>query len=140
VKATIDIYMLIDYSVAKKQQKQPPAFEDEEYPNHVYKLHKVFYELKQASRARYECLRDFLIENGFRIDKADSTLFTRKMGKDLFVCQIYVDDIIFYSTNKSFCNEFSKIMTDRFEMSMMGELKHFLSFQIKQLEDDMFIS
>jgi hypothetical protein len=53
------------------------------------------------------------------IGKADSTLFTRKMGKDLFVCQIYVDDIIFDSTNKSFCDEFSKIMTDRIEMSMM---------------------
>jgi hypothetical protein len=53
------------------------------------------------------------------------------MEKDLFVCQIYVDDIIFGSTNKSFCDEFSKIMTDRFEMSMMGELKYFLGFQIK---------
>jgi hypothetical protein len=42
------------------------------------------------------------------------------MGKDLFVRQIYVDDIIFGSTNKSFCDEFGKIMTDRFEMSIMG--------------------
>jgi hypothetical protein len=66
--------------------KQPPGFESEEYPNHVYKLHKTLYGLKQASRAWYECLMNFLIENGFRIDKADSTLFTRKMGKDLFVC------------------------------------------------------
>jgi hypothetical protein len=31
-------------------------------------------------------------------------------------------------------------MTDRFEMSMMGELKFFLGFQIKQLEDDIFLS
>jgi hypothetical protein len=70
----------------------------------------------------------------------DSTLFTRKMGKDLFVCQIYVDNIIFDSTNKSFYDEFIKIMTDRFEMSMMEELKYFLGFQIKQLEDGTFIS
>jgi hypothetical protein len=48
------------------------------------------------------------------------------MGKDLFVCQIYVDDIIFGSTNKSFCDEFSTIMTDRFEMSMMEVLTFFL--------------
>jgi hypothetical protein len=86
----------------------------------------VLYGLKQAPRAWYEFLRDFLIENSFRFGKVDSTLFTRKVGKDLFVCQIYVDDIIFGSTNKSFCDEFSKIMTDRFEMSMMGELKFFL--------------
>jgi hypothetical protein len=88
--------------------EQPPGFESEGYPNHVYKLHKALYGLKQTPRAWYEFLRDFLIENGFRIGKTDSTLFTRKMGKDLFVCQIYVDDIIFGSTNKSFCDEFTK--------------------------------
>jgi hypothetical protein len=100
----------------------------------------MLYGLKQAPRAWYECLKDFLIQNGFRIGKVDSTLFTKKMNKDLFICQIYVDDIMFGSTNKSFCDEFSKIMTDRFEMSMMGELKYFLGFQIKQLEDGTFIS
>jgi hypothetical protein len=120
--------------------EQPPGFESEGYPNHVYKLHKALYGLKQAPRAWYECLRDFLIENGFRIGKADSTLFTRKMGKYLFVCQIYVDDIIFGSTNKSFCDEFSKIMTDRFEMSMMEILTFFLGFQIKQAKEGTFIS
>jgi hypothetical protein len=120
--------------------KQPPGFEDEEYSNHVYKLHKALYGLKQAPRAWYECLWDFLTENSFRIGKTDSTLFTRKMRKDLFVCQIYVDDIIFGSTNALFFEEFSKIMADRFEMSMMGELKYFLDFQIKQMEDGTFIS
>jgi hypothetical protein len=120
--------------------EQPLGFESEGYPNHVYKLHKALYGLKQAPRAWYECLRDFLIENDFRICKADSTLFTRKMGKDLFVCQIYVDDIIFGSTNKTFCDEFSKIMTDMFEMSMMGVLTFFLKFQIKQAKEGTFIS
>jgi hypothetical protein len=123
--------------------EQPSGFESEEHPNHVYKLHKALYGLKQAPRAWYECLRDFLIENGFRIGKAnstDSTLFTRKMGKDLFICQIYFDDIIFDSTNKSFCDEFSKIMADWFEISMMGVLTIFLGFQIKQAKEGTFIS
>jgi hypothetical protein len=88
----------------------------------------MLYGLKQAPRAWYKCLRDFLIENGFMISKEDFTLSTRRMGKDLFVCQIYIDDIIFGSTNKSFCDEFSNIMTDMFEISMMGELKFFLDF------------
>jgi hypothetical protein len=118
--------------------EQPPGFKSEEYLNHVYKLYKALYELKQAPRAWYEFLRNFLIENGFKIGKADSTLFTRKMGKDLFVCQIYVDDIIFGSTNKSFCDEFNKIMTDRFEIS--GFSHFFLAFQIKQAKDETFIS
>jgi hypothetical protein len=50
--------------------------------------------LKQAPRAWYECLRDFLITNGFKVGKADPTLFTKTIAKDLFICQIYVDDII----------------------------------------------
>jgi hypothetical protein len=112
--------------------EQPLSFETEEHPNHVYKLHKALNELKQAPRVWYECLRDFLIKNNFRICKADSTLFTRKMEKDLFVCQIYIDDIIFGSTDKSVCDEFSKIMTDGFEMFVMGVLIFFLGFQIKQ--------
>src|SRR5436190_6673889 len=119
--------------------EQPSGFEDPSKPNHVYKLHKALYGLKQAPRAWYECRNDFLLKNGFEIGKADSTLFTRKFDNDLFVCQIYVDDIIFGSTNKAFCEYFSRIMTKRFEMSMMGELKYFLGFQIKQLKEETFL-
>jgi hypothetical protein len=43
--------------------EQPPGFEDDRYPDHVYKLSKALYGLKQAPRAWYECLRDFLIAN-----------------------------------------------------------------------------
>jgi hypothetical protein len=120
--------------------EQPSGFEDSEYPNHVYKLSKALYGLKQAPRAWYECLRDFLITNGFKVYKADPTLFTKTIANDLFVCQIYVDNIIFGSTNKSTCEEFSRIMIQKFEMSMMGELKYFLGFQVKQLQGGTFIS
>jgi hypothetical protein len=120
--------------------EQSPEFKDSEYPDRVYKLSKAFYGLKQAPRAWYECLRDFLITNDFKVGKADPTLFTKIVAKDLFVCQIYVDDIIFGSTNKSTCEEFSRIMIQKFEMSMMGELKYFLGFQVKQLQDRTFIS
>jgi hypothetical protein len=66
--------------------------------------------------------------------------FTNTCDGDLFVCQIYVDDIIFGSTNQKFCEEFSRVMIQKFEMSMMGELTYFLGFQVKQLKDDTFIS
>jgi hypothetical protein len=51
----------------------------------------------------------------------------------------YVDDIIFGST-KSFCEEFGKMMSKEFEMSMIGELSFFLGLQIKQLKDGIFVS
>jgi hypothetical protein len=120
------LYQMDVKSVSIKEEvyvEQPPSFEDSEYPTHVYKLSKVLYGLKQAPRAWYECLRDFFITNGFKVGKADPTLFTKTIAKDLFICQIYVDDIIFGSTNKLPCEEFSRITIQKFEMSMMGELK-----------------
>jgi hypothetical protein len=78
--------------------EQPLGFE--RYPDQVYKISKALYGLKQAPRAWYECLRDFLISNAFKVGKADPTLFTKTCKGDLFVCQIYVDDIIFGSTDQ----------------------------------------
>jgi hypothetical protein len=120
--------------------EQPPGFEDLKHPHYVYKLHKTLYGLKQAPRAWYEFLKDFLLKQDFEIGKADATLFTRKIKNDIFVCQIYVDDIIFGSINESLCEEFTKLMTKRFEMFMMGELTFFLGFQIKQMKEGTFIS
>jgi hypothetical protein len=57
--------------------EQPPGFEDDRYPDRVYKLSKALYGLKQAPRAWYECLRDFLISNAFKVGKADPTLLQR---------------------------------------------------------------
>jgi hypothetical protein len=59
---------------------------------------------------------------------------------ELFICQLYVYDIIFGSYNKSFNDEFARLMTDKFEMSMMGELKFFLGFEVKQLKGGTFIN
>jgi hypothetical protein len=120
--------------------EQPPSFEDYGYPDHDYKLSKALYGLKQAPRAWYECLRGFLIANAFKVGKVDPTLFTKTCNGDLFVCQIYVDDIIFGSTNQKSCEEFSRVIMQKFEMSMMGELNYFLGFQVKQLKEGTFIS
>src|SRR3954468_23068268 len=120
--------------------KQPPGFEDPKFPNHVYKLDKALYGLKQAPRAWYEHLKELSIDRGFEVGQIDPTLFTKKVNGELFVCQLYVDDIIFGSTNQAFNDEFSKLMTDRFEMSMMGELRFFLGFEIKQLREGTFIN
>src|SRR5579859_2939724 len=120
--------------------EQPPGFEDEKKPNHVYKLKKALNGLKQAPRAWYERLRDFLLSKGFKMGKVDTTLFTKKIGNDLFVMQIYVDDIIFGSTNQDFCEEFGKMMASEFEMSMIGELSYFLGLQIKQMKNGTFVS
>ncbi|GJX00926.1 retrovirus-related pol polyprotein from transposon TNT 1-94 [Tanacetum coccineum] len=68
-------------------------------PSHVYKLKKALYGLKQAPRAWYDMLSSFLISQHFSKGAVDPTFFTRQAGDDLLLVQIYVDDIIFASTN-----------------------------------------
>jgi hypothetical protein len=69
----------------------------------------------------------------------DTTLFTKKIDDDVFICQIYIDDIIFESTNQDFCEEFSDMMYREFKMAMIGELSLFLGLQVKQTNDETFI-
>ena len=71
---------------------------------------------------------------------ADTTLFIKHVNKDILIIQIYVDDILFGSTNDDLCQEFSKTMQNEFEMSHMGELTYFLGLQIKQMKEGIFIS
>ncbi|GJX52632.1 retrovirus-related pol polyprotein from transposon TNT 1-94 [Tanacetum coccineum] len=98
---------------------QPEGFVDQDNQNHVYKLKKALYGLKQAPHAWYDMLSSFLLSQEFSKGAVDPTLFTKKAGSDILLVQIYVDDIIFAFTNPATCDEFAKIMTYKFKMSMM---------------------
>nr|GEV89443.1 retrovirus-related Pol polyprotein from transposon TNT 1-94 [Tanacetum cinerariifolium] len=100
---------------------QPEGFIDADYPSHVYKLKKALYVLKQASRAWYNELSTFLLQNGFSKGTIDPTLFTRRFDDDILVVQVNLDDIIFGSTDPRYATLFSDLMKSRFEMSMMGK-------------------
>jgi hypothetical protein len=91
-------------------------------------LSKALYGLKKALRDWYGRLHDFLIEKGFKIGTIDTTLLTKKHSSDIFICQVYVDDIIFASINDCHSKEFGELMSKEFEMSMIGELTFFLGF------------
>jgi hypothetical protein len=116
------------------------GFEDPRYRNHAYRLSKALYGLKQAPRAWYERLHDFLIEKGFKIGTVETTLLTKKHNSDIFICQVYVDDIIFGSTNDCHCKEFGELILKEFEMSKIGELTFFLGFQVKQMKEGNLLS
>ncbi|GJV94413.1 retrovirus-related pol polyprotein from transposon TNT 1-94 [Tanacetum coccineum] len=119
---------------------QPEGFVNQDMPNHVYRLKKAIYGLKQALHAWYDMLSSFLLSQEFSKGAVDPTLFTRKAGRDILLVQIYVDDIIFASTNPAMCDEFAKIMTFKFKMSMMGKMSFFLGLQISQSPRGIFIN
>ncbi|GJU27021.1 putative ribonuclease H-like domain-containing protein [Tanacetum coccineum] len=119
---------------------QPLGFVDPKFPKKVYKLEKALYGLHQAPRTWYETLSTYLLDNRFHKGQIDKTLFIKRLMGDILLVQVYVDDIIFGFTKKSLCDEFQQIMHNRFQISSMGELTFFLGLQVKQKEDEIFIS
>ena len=118
---------------------QPDGFIHPDYPDHVYRLDKALYGLHQAPRAWYQTLADHLTKNGYSHGAIDTTLFIKKVRNDQILVQIYVDDIIFGSTNEDLCKEFEQVMKKKFEMSAMGELSFFLGLQVEQKKDGILI-
>ncbi|GKC62666.1 retrovirus-related pol polyprotein from transposon TNT 1-94 [Tanacetum coccineum] len=106
----------------------------------MYRLKKVLYGLKQAPRAWYDMLCSFLLSQEFSKVVVDLTLFTRKAGHDILLVQIYVDDIIFASTDPALYDDFANIMTSKFKMPMKGKLSFFLGLYISQSPRGIFIN
>nr|GEX53802.1 hypothetical protein [Tanacetum cinerariifolium] len=119
---------------------QPLGFIDLNFPKKVYKVVKALYGLHQAPRAWYATLSTFLVKSIYKRGIIDKTLFIKNDKKDIMLVQVYVDDIIFGSTKKSWCDEFEALIKSRFQMSSMGELTFFLGLQVHQREDGIFIS
>nr|GEY11646.1 retrovirus-related Pol polyprotein from transposon TNT 1-94 [Tanacetum cinerariifolium] len=136
----IDVKMAFLHGSLKEDVCQPEGFIDVDHPSHVYKLKKALYGLKQAPRAWYDELSTFLLQNGFSKGTSDLTLFTRSFNDDILVVHVYVDDIIFGSTDPRYATLFSDLMKSRFEMSMMGEMTFFLGLQVNQSPSGIFIN
>ncbi|GJT69797.1 putative ribonuclease H-like domain-containing protein [Tanacetum coccineum] len=134
---SVFLYGTIDEEV---YVSQPPGFVDPKCPKKVYKVVKALYGLHQSLRAWYATLSTFLLKSGYRRGTINNTLFIKKDKNDIMLVQVYVDDIIFGSTKRSWCDEFEALMKSRFQMSSMGELTFFLGLQVKQKEDGIFIS
>nr|GFB45244.1 hypothetical protein [Tanacetum cinerariifolium] len=137
-KEGMDVKTAFLYGPLKEEVyvNQPDGFVDPYHPDKVYRLKKALYGLKQAPRAWCDELSNFLVSKG----SIDPTLFITKHRGDILPVQIYVDDIIFGSTNPNLSKRFEKLMRSKFEMSMMGELKFFLGIQIHQSPRGIFIN
>nr|GEW54554.1 hypothetical protein [Tanacetum cinerariifolium] len=102
---------------------QPKGFVDPQHPKKVYKVVKALYGLHQAPRGTI-----------------DKTLFFKKNYRDIILIQVYMDDIIFGSTKKAWCDEFEALMKGEFQMSVMEELTFFLGLQVYQRPDGISIN
>ncbi|XP_071718833.1 uncharacterized mitochondrial protein AtMg00810-like [Rutidosis leptorrhynchoides] len=80
-----------------------------------------------------------MIENGFRRGVIDHNLFIKERGDDIMLVQVYVDDIIFGSTDQKMVDEFQDVMQKRFKMSSLGAINFFLGLQVDQTEKGNFL-
>ncbi|GJZ88812.1 retrovirus-related pol polyprotein from transposon TNT 1-94 [Tanacetum coccineum] len=117
---------------------QPEGFVDPDHPTHVYRLKKALYGLKKSPRVWYNTLFRFLLDNKFSKGVVDPTLFTRKTGKHILLVQIYVDDIIFSSTDPNVCDIFSKEMSLKFQMTMMRQISFFRITSISKFQRHLY--
>ncbi|KZV55553.1 hypothetical protein F511_23512 [Dorcoceras hygrometricum] len=120
--------------------EQPLGYVIEGHKDKVLKLKKALYGLKQAPRAWNNRLDNYLQGNGFVRCAHEYALYVKKEdGYFLFVC-IYVDDLIFTGNSSRMFDDFKKAMAREFEMSDMGLMSYYLGIQVRQTEENIFVS
>jgi hypothetical protein len=113
--------------------RQPPGYEDKNYPHHVCKLDKALYGLKQASRAWYSRLSTKLQQIGFHPSKADVSLFFYNKGGITIFLLIYVDDINVVSSSSAATTALLAYLNKEFAIKDLGDLHYFLGIEVKKM-------
>jgi hypothetical protein len=119
--------------------EQPEGFQLSKNTNYVCKLKKALYGLKHAPRAWYSILDKYIQHEGFRKGSEDNNLYINVTQVSILLIEVYVDDIIFGSTDDRLSQKFAKDMHNQFEMSLLRELSFSLGLQIRQSNQGMLI-
>jgi hypothetical protein len=104
---------------------QPLGYEDKSLPHYICKLDKALYGLKQAPRAWYAWLSTKLLQLGFKISKADNSLFYFQTDKVTMFILVYVDDIIVTISKPHAIPTLLKKLGDDFALKDLGDLHYF---------------
>ena len=110
---------------------QPPCFVNPTFPSHVCRLHKSLYGLKQASRAWYNRLIEFLISIGFQALKVDTSLFILSFNGAIFYLLVYVDDILLTGSNSTLLQRLIVLLSSEFKLRDLGSIHFFLGIEVK---------
>ena len=110
--------------------KQPPGFVDQDRPHFVCCLKKALYGLRQAPRAWYQELRNYLLTLGFVNSVADTSLFIKWDGQLVLYVLVYVDDMLITGNNKSAISQLITSLDSLFSLKDLGETKYFLGVEM----------
>jgi len=106
--------------------QQPTGFVDPALPTHVCRLHKSLYGLKQALRAWYTRLSNFLLSIGFCASKVDTSLFILTVNHDIiWYLFVYVDDILLTGNNSTQIHRLISLLSSEFKLRDLGHAHYF---------------
>lgn len=110
--------------------EQPEGFKDPRFPNHVLKLHKAVYGLKQAPLVWNENINKFLQTLGFTRSELEPCLyFIHKNGK-LTLLGLYVDDILLLSEDPKTIKDVKAAIFKKYKVKDMGIAKKYLNIDL----------
>lgn len=113
--------------------KQPEGFEKKGQEHLVYRIQKPLYGLLQAPRAWYAKLNRCLEELGFNRCPYEHAVYSKRVGGEVLIISVYVDDLLVTGTSKSVIEEFKAKMSGIFEMSDLGRLSYYLGIEVEQV-------
>jgi hypothetical protein len=132
--------------------KQPLGYEDKSVPGYVCRLDKALYGLKQAPRdkalyglkqaprAWYSRLSMKLQDLGFKLSKADTSLFFYNKGNISIYVLVYVDDIIVASSTPSAASSLLSDLNKEFALKDLGDLHYFLGIEVNKVSDGLILT
>lgn len=119
---------------------QPPGFVDPLHKDHVYKLHRSLYGLKQSLRAWFRHLSDFITTLGFTRSTTDPSLFIRITPIDTNYILVYVDEIILTGSSSTMVHQIIQMIGAEFALKDLGSLHYFLDIEVTNLPSSLLLS
>jgi len=119
---------------------QPPGFANSAKSSYVCRLHKSLYSLKQAPRAWYNRLSEFLLSIGFQASKVDASLFILSLNGAMIYLLVYVDDILLTESNSALLHRLITLLQTEFKLQDLGSVHFFLGIEVKPIAMGLLLS
>lgn len=108
-------------------------------PNHVCRLRKSLYGLKQASRQWYKRFSSVLLRSNFFQSPADNTLFVKKVNDSFVAVLVYVDDILIASNDDLVVCQLKELLSSEFKIKDLVPARFFLGLEIARSSTCIFV-
>lgn len=99
---------------------QPKIFTNKKLPNHVLKINKALYVLKQSGRQRKIKLDTILKEIGFYQCDSEPCVYTLNKDNNIYLIVVYVDDFLIASSHNKDLSEIKSKIAKRIEVDDKG--------------------